>query len=353
VKIAVITCYDQVEVHTRALVLRAAFTALPGVQTVVIKNKHKGLLRYVEVPSKIIAARFRHRPDAYVITFRGYEMLPLVLLIKGRKPLIFDEMINAVEYLHEHNRLKPGSWADKLFTAFYSWLLKRCRYILADTQAHAELSAGISKIDPSRYASIPISTDENIFYPRPRTKKSREFNVFFCAVMVPLHGLKYVLEAAVRLADNPHITFTFGGDKGTADEAYKAAIAKGARITVKPWFQLEEIADHAHRAGLAVGGPFGNTPQSQFVITTKTFQFLAAQVPVLVGRNRVNSALKDKQNSLVVPQGDTEAIVAAIRWAYDHPKELERIAAAGRRLYEQDFSRAVITEKLRRLIESL
>lgn len=340
----------------RPRVLRRGFAGCRGVETIIVKNTKKGLLRYLEVPCKILLTRFLKRPDAYVITFRGYEMLPLVLLIKGRKPVIFDEMVNAVEYLHEHKKLKPGSRADKLFSAFYGWLLKRCRFILADTDAHADLSAKLCGVDRARYVTIPIGTDESVFFPAKKdgAPVQKGFNVFFYAVMVKLHGLEYVLDAAVKLCKKyPDITFTLGGDSGKAVPAYEAAIAKGARISYHSYYVLEEVPAFARAANLCVGGPFGGTPQAQFVITTKTFQFLASALPVLIGRNKVNLAFEDKVNSLVVPQGDSKALIDAISWAYEHPKELVRVGKAGRKLYEQQFSQAIVGKRLQKLVKEL
>jgi glycosyltransferase involved in cell wall biosynthesis len=352
-KIAVITCYDQVESHVRPRVLRAGFAAVPGVEVVVIKNTHKGLLRYLEVPCKVLKAKTQHHFDAYVVTFRGYEMLPFLLMVKGRKPLIFDELVNAVEYLHEHKKLKPGTGMDAIARKLYGWLLRRCKFILADTDAHAELSSSLCKVERSRYITLPISADETVFYPKAPTKH-KGFNVYFYGVMVKLHGLPYVLDAVVDLCNKyPDITFALGGDAGKADAAYAAAIAKGARITTKSYYPFHELAEYAHKADLCIGGPFGDTPQAQFVITTKTFQFIACEKPVLIGRNKVNLAFKDKVNSLVVPQGDSKAIYNAIAWAYEHPKELHSVAVAGRKLYEEQFSQAIIAKRLQSVVEKL
>ncbi|HEU4715354.1 MAG TPA: hypothetical protein VFS14_00810, partial [Candidatus Saccharimonadales bacterium] len=283
-KVAIISCYDQID-YIRTRVLRTGFGSVPGVQTIIVKNTHRGLLRYLETPLKILRCKFRDKPDAYVVTFRGYEMLPLVLLLKGRKPLIFDEMINAAEYLAEHHVLSLDSRLGKLFRWWYGSLLRRCRFVLADTDAHAALSAKLCKVDKKKFLTVPISTDEATFYPRKQSRRGKAFNVFYYGVMRPLHGFEYVLEAAVRLADNPNITFTVGGDKGKSEAACQAAIAKGARITYMPWVPFDDIPKIASRSGLSLGGPFGKTFQSQFIITTKTFQFLACRVPVLVGRN--------------------------------------------------------------------
>jgi glycosyltransferase involved in cell wall biosynthesis len=352
-KIAVITCYDQND-HIRARVLRAGFGRCEDAEVLILKNKHTGMLRYLEMPLRILKLRFTWRPDVYVITFRGYEMLPVTLLIKGRKPLIFDEMVNAAEYLHEHKTLKPGSLPDKLFRKFYGWLLRRCRFILADTDAHAQLSADLSGVDRSRYITVPIGTDENVFHPEPSAQPPKQFTVFYYGVMVKLHGLEHVLEAAVELGKtHPDITFIMGGDKGKTQAAFDDAIKRGAHITHKPWFDFEDLPKFIHGANICVGGPFGNTPQAQFIITTKTFQFLAAGVPALIGRNKVNIAFRDKENSLVVPQGDAQAIKEAILWGYNHPRELADVGRQGRKLYEQAFSQARIDQIMQGLVASL
>jgi glycosyltransferase involved in cell wall biosynthesis len=350
-KIAIISCYDQID-YIRARTLRTAFAAVPGVETLIIKNKHKGLLRYLEVPCKLLVARFRHRPDTYVITFRGYEVLPFTLLVKGRRPLIFDEYINAAEYLYEHGRLKSGSRTDKLFRSLYSWLLKRCRFVLADTEAHARLSSELTGLPISQYKTVAISTDESVFFPT-RSKPKKQFTVFYYGVMKKLHGLEHVLKAAVELAGHPDIKFEIGGDKGENQAAVDSAISQGANINYRSWYPFEQIPKIGSSAGLNLGGPFGNTTQSQYIITTKTFQFLALGAPVLIGRNKVNEGFKDRVNCLVVPQADADAIKSAILWAKQHPKELSKIASAGRQLYESHFSQQIINEKIAKLVKDL
>ncbi|HEY5806047.1 MAG TPA: hypothetical protein VIS56_01510, partial [Candidatus Saccharimonadales bacterium] len=229
-KIAVITCYDQND-YVRARVLRTAFAAVPGVEALVIRNENKGLLRYLEVPYKILVARFKQRLDAYVIAFRGYEMLPFVLAVKGRKPLIFDEFINAAEYLEEHNKLNTKSGIGKFFVKAYAWLLSRCRFILADTQAHADYSAKLCGLPVEKFRAIPVGTDESLFHAAPKTSAAahKPFTVFFYGNgMTPLHGLNYLLDAAIMLKDNPNITFNLVGGKEKGETACNAAIAKGA-----------------------------------------------------------------------------------------------------------------------------
>lgn len=356
-KIAVITCYDHPD-YIRAVTLRAGLAACKGVRTIVIKNRHKGMLRYLEVPLRILRARFADKPDAYVITFRGYEMLPFVLLVKGRKPLVFDEFINAAEYLEEQNRLSTKSPLGKLFVWWYAGLLRRCRFILADTQAHANYSAKLCRLDIANYRAVPVGADETLFHPKAATytpPSDGQFSVFYYATMAPLHGMQYVLDAAVLLAKtHPHIRFTISGGKDKDRNAVTKAQAAGANITHVDWIPFDQLPGTAIQSDLTLCGPFGNTTQAQMVITGKTYQFMACAVPVLVGRNQVTAQqLHDKQDCLMVPQGDAPALADALAWAAQHPKQLRQIAQHGRKLYEAQFSHAALARQLCDLVKEL
>ncbi|MET0779882.1 MAG: glycosyltransferase [Candidatus Saccharimonadales bacterium] len=353
-KVAIVTCYDQND-YVRARGLRAAFAACDGVEVLVIKNKHRGLLRYIEVPLRILKARFTGGIDAYVITFRGYEMLLYMRLTFVRKPIIFDEMINFVEYYEEHGKLKAGTTPDNLLRRFYRWQIRGCRYILADTQAHADFSAEVTGVPKDNFVSVPIAADETIFFPNAtKPDPSKPFTVFYYGNgMTPLHGLQYVLDAAVLLKDNPNIQFNLVGGHEKAERACAEAVAKGAHVTYEKWIPFEQIPDRARTAGLCLGGPFGKTLQSQFVVTGKATQFMAAGAPVLIGKNKVSGVFKDKENCLLVPPADTQAIVDAISWAVANPHRLPAIAKAGRALYEQHFSQRLVNDAAKVIVEGL
>ncbi len=360
-KIAIITCYAQND-YVRARVLRKALQDNPDIETVVIKNLNKGVLRYPEVFWKVIKCKLQQKPDAFILTFRGYEMLPFMALLKGRKPLIFDELVNAAEWLEEHKITTRRSVIGKVFLAFYSWLLRRCRYIIADTEAHADFSARICHISSKKFVTVPVGTDESVFNTSAAKRRAPSeaggiFEVFYYGNgrMLPLHGWEYVFEAAVKLAKtDPEVHFTLVGGKEDTQKAAEAAIARGANITYKSWILFEKIPRAVADASLTLGGPFGKTLQSQFVVTGKTYQFMSAGAPVLIGENAATaSAFINKQNCLTVPLADSEAIVKAVRWAAKNPQKLHQVAKAGHQTYSEKFSQKIITAQVADLIKSL
>lgn len=356
-KIAVVTCYFQPD-YVRARTLRAALKQISGVQVVEVKNKHKGLLRYPETIWKVWNVKRQQKPDAYLLTFRGQEILPVILALAGKKPVIFDEFIVPIAYATGEKHRTSFSIKVKYFLArvsepLYRHWLHRCHTILSDTNAHAELSARLTRTNLSKYLPVPVGADEKLFKPGA-FKATDKFQVFYYSLgMQPLHGIPTVLEAAERLA-NKDVEILIVGGKKPLEQAVKQAQQRGAPVRYERWIPFEELVNAIRGSALCLGGPFGDTPQAHHVITGKTYQFLACAAPVLVGKSEATDEyFVDKQNSLVVPQGDAAALAKAILWAKDNPTELHNIAANGRKLYEKQFSNEAISRILQTLVANL
>jgi glycosyltransferase involved in cell wall biosynthesis len=348
VKIAVITCYKQPD-YVRAQTLRAAVMAA-GHECIVVKNSRSGLLRYPETAWKLLATRLSQRPDAYVLTFRGYEFLPLANILTWPKPLVFDEFINPLQWLEEP---RPEAWAPlvpKGFLKFlYRFLLRRPHTVLTDTPQSAAASARLTYGGPNRkLTALPVSTDETVFTPAPK-KPHKGFKIFYYGNMLPLHGLSHVLEAAVALRTLP-VTFTVVGGKKEASAAVEAAAARGARVSYRAWVDYDKLPAEIHGSDLCLGGPFGDTSQARLVITGKTYQFLACGAPTVVGKTSAANVFIDKRDCLLVPLGDSGALADAIRWAYRHPKKLAAIGRHGRELYDARFSIRAIAPQLQAVL---
>ncbi|MEZ4646189.1 MAG: glycosyltransferase [Chloroflexota bacterium] len=87
------------------------------------------------------------------------------------------------------------------------------------------------------------------------------------------------------------------------------------------------------------------------MITGKTYQFLAMAKPTVVGElTNINEVFQHKENCLLVPQGNAEALANAIYWAYENRDKLPLIAMSGRQLYQTTFSTEQIGQRLRDIL---
>jgi glycosyltransferase involved in cell wall biosynthesis len=326
---------------------------MPEIQLIVVKNKHTNILRYVEVFWKVLVVRIKYHPDIYFQTFRAYESFPFIRLITIGKKFVFDEFINPIEHVaYENHYIKPGGIIANVARLGYKFWLQTVSVIVTDTPSHARYSADLMKLPIDRYQPLIVSTDEQVFIKSNSTKKAAgsSFTVFYYGLfMMPLHGLDIILEA-MRLLQGQNITLVLIGGKQSTSQKVARAKAHGADIDYKKFVPFESLPTYMESADLCLGGPFGGTVQSQFVIGGKTFQYLQMGRPVIIGRNEESHIWTDKKDALIVDQADAQGLADAILWAKDHPKELTKIADAGQKLYQQKLSNRVLVKELRTLL---
>jgi glycosyltransferase involved in cell wall biosynthesis len=349
-KIAVITCYKDPD-YIRAVTLRKAAKQLVGYDYSEVKNKNKGLFRYVEVTAQLIRLRFTVNPDTYLITFRGYEILPVVLLAGLGKKIIYDEFINPLEWLFEHSKLSPESKSVGLFRWLYRQLLKPVKYIITDTESHATYSANLIGYDRLKITSIPVGTDQTRFKPVKNKADKHGFTVLYYGSMLPLHGLEYVCGAALSLSGNAEIKFLLIGGSDKDRQLIESFKAKGANIDYINWVPFEKLKEYIYGSSLCLGGPFGGTLQGDMVITGKTYQSLACGVATVVGKNQESAVFDDQKNALIVDQANSKSLTDCILWAYKNQNKLDTIGTNGRKLFDEKFSEQFISKKLNSVLE--
>lgn len=354
-KVCLVTCYFDPD-YVRSRALRAGLSASDTIQLIDIKNRHRGLLRYPEILLRIVWVRLKSRPDVYILAFRGQELLPFLLVLAWPKPIIFDEFIVPLAWATQEGhrntaRTRLFKFLARVSAPFYWLWLQSCKYILTDTEVHARISAQLSHVPYEKYRVIPVSTDETLFKPLPKRQKSDDtFRVFFYGLkMTPLHGLRYILEAAEELGKDAAIVFTIIGGDSSTEEAIKRANEKGAHVVYRKSVPFSELPGIIAESDLCLGGPFGNTPQARQVITGKTYQFIAMSMPTILGEIDETAKFIDEENCLIAPQADAQALARKIAWAKSHPAALRKIGAAGRETYVQYYSNAVVAKTLQSL----
>lgn len=351
-KLCIITCYNQPD-YIRARTLRAAARAIDGVEVIVVKNKRTGILRYPEVFVRTLLVRFRLRPDVYLLTFRGYEMLLPVRLVTIGKSFIYDEFIHPIEWaIYEHKKLAPKDPLVDIFRWLYRLLVRMVGLVITDTNSHADLSARLTGIKRQKIISIPVGTDDTVFKQQVKQKtKNKLFNVFYYGNMLPLHGLEYVVEAALKLK-NEKVTFVLVGGTEATEKDVIAAQKAGANIDYKKWVEFDELPKLMNTADLCLAGPFGGTYQADYVITGKAFQYLAMARPIVVGANKESHVFTNKKNALITEQKDGDALAETVRWAMSHSKDLDKIGLAGQRLYKEQYSAKRLAIELKGILSS-
>lgn len=324
-------------------------------------NSNKSILRYFQTLAKLVWIRITKRPDVYILGFRGLEIYWPVRLLTIGKPLIYDEFLNPyLWFVEEHKKFTKKSFLALFLQLYLKSVYKSASLILSDTEAHASYSIKNFSIDPNKSLALHVGADEEIFKQFETDNKKRnseKFTVFFYGNFLPLHGLKYIIEAASLLKDQPYIKFLIigGANRKNDMKNFQQELSRlGLKnIEHKSWVNFEELPEYIAAADLCLAGPFGNTPQSRRVITGKTYQFLAMAALSMVGATQDHTSFVDRKNCLLVDQGSGALIADNILWAYRNRSRLKSIARQGQQLYEKEFSQRAQTGKLRRALAKL
>jgi len=248
----------------------------------------------------------------------------------------YDSLVN------ERRLCRKGGLLERFIYRYERYVLHHAELVLTDTPLHQAYFTELFQLPSDKVRAVPVSTDERLFVKRngarPRRQQTDPFEVFFYGSFLPLHGIDVIVAAACALSDKP-VRFTLvGGGRGMGERLRKRVGNHGVPIRHQAWVPYEELPRWIEEADLCLGGPFGNTGQARRVITGKTFQFLAMGKPAVIGKTDGDFGFVDKDNCLLIPQGDEKALTEAIAWAMTHPEALSSIGNRGRVLYENRYS---------------
>ena len=317
--------------------------------------------RYFETFQKTREIKEKFDPDVYLLGFRGHELYWPLRHLVGNKPIILDALMSP--YASLRNERKHGTLGAISATGWRlieQSILNDANLLLTDTSAHVQFYAQEFALPPHKLLSVPVGAEERETNPASETYESaihpnQQMTVLFYGSFLPLHGINVILEAAFRLRDLP-IRFDFiGGDSSQTRNLVAACAKLGVtRFTHREWVDFDELINTViPNADICLGGPFGNTDQARRVITGKTSQCLALAKPTIIGAIDEDVGFVDKQNCLIIPQGNSEALAEALRWAYNHQEDLAMIGEQGRVTYAERLSIKVIGKLLGKAISDL
>ncbi|MGD9759608.1 MAG: hypothetical protein AB7U71_19035, partial [Comamonas sp.] len=333
-------------IRTRSLL--TALDGLPGIECHRAINTSTGVSRYRETLAQVARIERQYRPDLYILGFRGHELYwPLRRLI-GKRPLILDTMMSPSLALAEENQYGlAGRLLSHLLTPIEKSILQDADFVLTDTTAHAEAFRQRYQLNPSQLAALPVGAVETAPSAQDPGQSPR-LRVLFYGSFLPLHGSDVILQACRTLDDLP-LDLDFIGTNAEIERRLQQACTPEAplRYRARRWVPFEDLLQHElPTADLCLGGPFGNTPQAQRVITGKTSQALAQAVPTVVGETVISQGFVHQQNCLLVPQADPQALAISLRWAHENRAQLGHIGRQGQQLYQTQLSLAVLAQRL-------
>jgi glycosyltransferase involved in cell wall biosynthesis len=261
-----------------------------------------------------------------------------------RRPLVMDAFIPLYDtVVRDRGLASPESLRARVLLRLERGSARAADLVLADTAANASLLADDLGIDLEKTATVAVSqADPGEPAPLP---EGGELRVFLVASYIPLHGVDVVVEAA-RLLGGDGVAIEIVGTGQELERIARRADGVAGLELVPRFVPPDEIASRLRASHVGLG-VFGDTEKAARVVPLKA-ALVQSHGRALVTRDgpAANEAFGEDGSAALVPPADPDALAAVLRRLRDDRTELERLAAAGRRSYEQRFAPDAVARSL-------
>ena len=318
-----------------------------------------GPLHYLGIVGRLLLAyaklsiRYLRTPDHDVVLV-GYlghfDVFPARLLSwLRRKPLVFDAFVSLYDTAVEDRRVfSKTSLPARILKMVDRWSCKLADLVLLDTDQHIDYFCSEFRLDRGKFQRVLVGADSAYIHDHPRAPESgygEPFVVLFYGKFAPLHGIRFILDAAHALRDHPDILFRIVGGGQTFDESTAHAKELGlGNLDLIPWLEPDALREAIAEAGVCLG-IFGDTAKASRVVPNKVYQCLAAGTAVITGRSAASEALlRDRGNVLLCEMADGYALAEAILELRNDPAMRRRLGAAAAATFVERFTPAAIVK---------
>jgi len=287
--------------------------------------------------------RYR-RVGQYDIMVVGYPgqfdvFVARLLTWTRRKPLVWDIFMSiyliALERgLEERNHFTIG---------FLRWLEGlACRLpdlLILDTSEYVAWFEKTYHLPAGQFRLVPTGADDRIFHCLD-THPSEDglFHVLYYGTFIPNHGIRYIIEAARLLADDPAIHIEMIGDGPECELAQTLTRQYHLEnVAFMQWLQKKELVQRVAQADICLGA-FGATPQSLMTVQNKIYEGLAMAKPVVTGDSpAVRQALTHGVHVYLCARQDPPALAQAIQMLKTDPQLRNSLAENGYAVFHEKF----------------
>jgi glycosyltransferase involved in cell wall biosynthesis len=340
--------------YPRNSILAKAFESQDVELVYCTSSYHSYPARFADAFFKFLV-KISNNCDAVFIGFLGHPFVPIISKFI-KKPILFDAFISVYDTLcFDRKVFSPHSLLGKLSFYLDKKSCNASNIVLLDTSIHIDYFSDTFSIGKDKFRRILVGADDTIFFPRRSAPKDDFFHVLYYGEFNPLHGIEYIVKAAAILEKESEIKFTIIG-KGR-EHARIMNLAENMEISniqFINWVPYKSLPDIIAQSDLCLGGHFGDSLKSKRVIAGKTYQMMAMQKPLILGKNDANKELfSNEKNALLVNHSNEEELADAILKLKNDDNLRNKIASNAYNMFKNQCSIIEIGRQIRSVLNEL
>jgi L-malate glycosyltransferase len=285
----------------------------------------KGVFRWQDLLKLVFDFRRltrRIQPD--LIHAGPIQTCGLIATLAGADPRLI--MSWGFDLMQDVERNGWWQWATR-------FVLRRASYFTSDCEATRRKAIEYG-MNPERTVVFPWGVDLDHFLPSKAGKESSPgFSLFCNRSWEARYGVDVLARAfviACRQTPELHLLLLGGGSQGARIRQILASAGVGERVTFAGQISQADLPRYYRMADLYI------SPSHVDGSSVSLMEALACGLPCLVSDIPANKEwVTENVNGWLFPDGDANALAAAILWSYKHRKDSDRIGRAARVTAEQ------------------
>lgn len=276
------------------------------------------LLRWLAAYPRLIA-RYLTAPrhDAVVVPYLG--QLDILVLwpfarLRGR-PIVWDMFLSLYDTVTiDRKLLQPEGIVGQLLKVLEWCSCRAADLVLMDTAAHARYAERLLSLPAGKIEAIPVGVETDSF-PRLTKISGHEgpVRILFYGQLIPLHGVRTILEAALSEAGRAYQWQIIGTGQEHALVCAALAKAESDHVRWEEWVDYASLADRIAAADICLG-IFGASEKAASVVPNKVYQALAAGRSVIT---RDSAAMRElfpapEAGLRLIPHSSPQALLRAV-----------------------------------------
>lgn len=310
-------------------------------------RNHKGFFKFFALVREYMYLRDR-KFDLVIVAFPGHTILWLARLLFGGC-IIFDAFVSLYGSNVEDRKL----YAGKSIRGVRDWLLdwyslKFSPIILLDTDAQIKYVSKKFHVPVQKFRRVFVGTDDLVFRPRDHRKEDGRFIVHFHGTFIPLHGVRYIVEAAKLLESHKDIFFEIigsGQEKENIDTFVKR-LGGVKNIRWLSWLSYDDLAGSISASDICLG-IFGITDKASVVIPNKVFEAMASKrACITMNSVAMEELVTDGETMVLCPSGDSQGLAEKILFLRENRAIMDQIAENAYELFTKECTPSILVKRL-------
>ena len=279
--------------------------------------------------------------DVMVLGYPGQFDVYLARLLSWlhRKPLALDVFMSISLIASERGLKEESPFTGAIIHGVEKLACVLPDLLILDTVDYVRWFEETYGVKAERFRLVPTGADDRAFHPiQNQDSRGQTFDVLYYGTFIPNHGVKYVIEAARILRDEPYIRFRLIGEGPTKSRAVELVREYELdNVGFEGWVEKEDIPKWAAQADICLGA-FGTTPQSLMTVQNKVYEGLAMRKPVITGDSpAVRRSLAHGEHVYVCERASPQSLADAIRTLKADPDLCSYLAEKGHQLFSEQF----------------